>query len=448
MSARDPANADYYAANYAAFAAMIDELDAAMRTSFATVPVRQLLTYHDAYAYFAEDYDWKVIGAIQVSDFEDPTPGEVADLIEQVRAEGVPAIFGSEVFPSPVLEQIGEETGVDVRRRAARRRPARRAGRCRALVARADAVRLHHDDRGARRRRVRAARRSRCATSPPTRRTTRNERSPRPRSTRPSSIRAATASPARTDTTRCSSTSTSTSTPTQFIGIVGPSGSGKTTLLRVLLGTVDPVAGHRSPAPGLRVGYVPQVETVELELPGHRRRVRADGPHAGRSLPWRSRGRAARDRRGARAARHRRARPTATSASCRAASSSGCSSPGPCSAIPHLLLMDEPTSGVDVRTRHEVLHLLDDLHDDGHWPSCSPPTTSTASPPTCPTSCASTPRSIGAGAPRDVLTPDVLERTYGARMEVLEHAGMPIVRRPVPPAAPRRGAACAEASVT
>ena len=74
LSARDPDNADYYAANYDAFAELIDELDAAMRESFATVPVRKLLTYHDAYAYFAEDYDWDVIGAIQVSDFEDPTP--------------------------------------------------------------------------------------------------------------------------------------------------------------------------------------------------------------------------------------------------------------------------------------------------------------------------------------------------------------------------------------
>jgi ABC-type Zn uptake system ZnuABC Zn-binding protein ZnuA len=53
-----------------------------------------------------------VIGAIQVSAFEDPTPREVADLIDQVRAEGVRAIFGSEVFPSPVLEQIGNEAGV------------------------------------------------------------------------------------------------------------------------------------------------------------------------------------------------------------------------------------------------------------------------------------------------------------------------------------------------
>jgi ABC-type Zn uptake system ZnuABC Zn-binding protein ZnuA len=53
-----------------------------------------------------------VIGAVQVSSFEDPTPKEVAALIQQVRGERVPAIFGSEVFPSPVLAQIGRETGV------------------------------------------------------------------------------------------------------------------------------------------------------------------------------------------------------------------------------------------------------------------------------------------------------------------------------------------------
>ncbi|HYD10821.1 MAG TPA: metal ABC transporter substrate-binding protein [Acidimicrobiales bacterium] len=115
MSERDPDDANYYADNYDAFAELIDEFDAAMRESFDTIPPeqRKLLTYHDAYAYFAETYGWTVIGAIQVSDFEDPTPAEVADLIEQVEAEGVPAIFGSEVFPSPVLEQIGREAGVD-----------------------------------------------------------------------------------------------------------------------------------------------------------------------------------------------------------------------------------------------------------------------------------------------------------------------------------------------
>ncbi|MGH8906128.1 MAG: metal ABC transporter substrate-binding protein [Egibacteraceae bacterium] len=115
LGRRDPVNADYYQGNYEEFAELIDAFDAAMRTAFATIPEgqRKLLTYHDAYAYFALDYGWEVIGAIQVENFEDPTPREVAELIEQVRAEGVPAIFGSEVFPSPVLEQIGREAGVE-----------------------------------------------------------------------------------------------------------------------------------------------------------------------------------------------------------------------------------------------------------------------------------------------------------------------------------------------
>jgi len=113
MSERDPDNAEYYADNYEQFSEVIDEFDAAMREAFATIPKRELLTYHDAYAYFAKTYDWEVIGAIQVSDFEDPTPGEIADLIDQVKEAGVPAIFGSEVFPSPVLEQIGREADVE-----------------------------------------------------------------------------------------------------------------------------------------------------------------------------------------------------------------------------------------------------------------------------------------------------------------------------------------------
>ena len=110
----DPANADAYEANATAFTDRIDALDAAVREATDTLDPgqRKLLTYHDAYAYFAVTYGWTVIGAIQPSNFEEPTAKEVADLIEQVRASGVTAIFGSEVFPSPVLEQIGKETGV------------------------------------------------------------------------------------------------------------------------------------------------------------------------------------------------------------------------------------------------------------------------------------------------------------------------------------------------
>ena len=112
LKRRDRGHGDAYEANYQRFAAKVDELDRAMVTATRTVPRPKLLTYHDAYAYFARHYGWEVIGAIQVSNFEDPTPKEVGELIDQVKAEGVPAIFGSEVFPSPVLAQIGREAGV------------------------------------------------------------------------------------------------------------------------------------------------------------------------------------------------------------------------------------------------------------------------------------------------------------------------------------------------
>jgi ABC-type Zn uptake system ZnuABC Zn-binding protein ZnuA len=113
LSEADPGNADYYQANYEAFAAQTQDLAEALRADQKTVPDGnlKLLTYHDAYAYFARDFGWQVIGAVQPKNFEDPTPQEVAQLIDQVKAEQVPTIFGSEVFPSAVLEEIGRATG-------------------------------------------------------------------------------------------------------------------------------------------------------------------------------------------------------------------------------------------------------------------------------------------------------------------------------------------------
>jgi ABC-type Zn uptake system ZnuABC Zn-binding protein ZnuA len=109
----DPPNAATYKRNAAAYEKTLDELDRAVQTTIDTIPAqnRVLLTYHDSFAYFAHDYGMRVIGAIQPSDFSEPSAQDVARLIDQINAESVPAIFGSEVFPSPVLAQIASETG-------------------------------------------------------------------------------------------------------------------------------------------------------------------------------------------------------------------------------------------------------------------------------------------------------------------------------------------------
>ena len=113
LSDLDPENASYYADNFATFEQQANELAAAVAADQQSVPAGnlKLLTYHDAYAYFAKDFGWTVIGAIQPKNFSDPAPSEVARLIDQVKAENVTTIFGSEVFPSAVLAEVGRATG-------------------------------------------------------------------------------------------------------------------------------------------------------------------------------------------------------------------------------------------------------------------------------------------------------------------------------------------------
>ena len=113
LSKLDPKNASYYEANFVTFEQQASQLATAVATDQQSVPNGnlKLLTYHDAYAYFAKDFGWTIIGAVQPSSFSDPAPSEVARLIDQVKSEKVTTIFGSEVFPSAVLAEVGRATG-------------------------------------------------------------------------------------------------------------------------------------------------------------------------------------------------------------------------------------------------------------------------------------------------------------------------------------------------
>ncbi|HEY9891558.1 MAG TPA: metal ABC transporter substrate-binding protein [Candidatus Sericytochromatia bacterium] len=116
LTALDPAGKDYYATNLKNYLQRLDELDKATRAVVATIPAtnRKLLTYHDSWAYWAREYGFEVIGAIQPSDFKEPSAKDLAKLTDQIRKTDVPAIFGSEVYPSKVAEQIAREAKVKI----------------------------------------------------------------------------------------------------------------------------------------------------------------------------------------------------------------------------------------------------------------------------------------------------------------------------------------------
>lgn len=209
-----------------------------------------------------------------------------------------------------------------------------------------------------------------------------------------------------------------------FVGVVGPSGAGKTSLLRLLLGTMRPRSGSTVRRPGVRVGYVPQLETVNWNFPVTVAECVLMARRQ-RGLPWPSRAdRAdiarALDRLGISHLANRHIRDLSGGQQQRMFIARALIRQ------PQLLLMDEPTSGVDVITRHDMLHLLSDLNHDGVAIMITTHDLNGVAS-HLPRLVAVNHRIIAVGTPHQVITPQVLEETFGAPMQILEHLGMPVV---------------------
>ncbi|WP_129628785.1 metal ABC transporter solute-binding protein, Zn/Mn family [Candidatus Oscillochloris fontis] len=116
LVAADPANAAAYTANAESYLAELKELDAFIQAEVAKLPAdqRKLVTTHDTFGYFAKAYGFTVIGtALGVTtETADPSAGEIAELVEAIRAAGVRAIFAENVANTTLMETISREAGV------------------------------------------------------------------------------------------------------------------------------------------------------------------------------------------------------------------------------------------------------------------------------------------------------------------------------------------------
>jgi zinc/manganese transport system ATP-binding protein len=217
-----------------------------------------------------------------------------------------------------------------------------------------------------------------------------------------------------------------------LVGVVGPSGAGKTTLVRSLTGQATrhagriTVLGEDVGRHGSRhVGYVPQLGTVDRDFPLTVQQVVLLGATDGsRRVPWFSR----EEKRLADGLLERLGLGGLGSRQLRELSGGQQQRTFLARAMIRrceVLLLDEPTTGVDLATRHDVLHLVGELWREGmtiivtthdlNWVAAQLPHIALLNG-----------TILAEGTPREVLTPDLLARTYGARMRVV-HDGDQIV---------------------
>jgi ABC-type Zn uptake system ZnuABC Zn-binding protein ZnuA len=110
----DPDGRADYEANARSYGRELDALDAQLKDELAQIPTasRKLVTFHDAFPYFARHYDFELIGVILANVGQEPTASELAALVEKVRGAGVRAVFSEAQFSPELTQTLADEAGV------------------------------------------------------------------------------------------------------------------------------------------------------------------------------------------------------------------------------------------------------------------------------------------------------------------------------------------------
>jgi zinc/manganese transport system ATP-binding protein len=225
----------------------------------------------------------------------------------------------------------------------------------------------------------------------------------------------------------------------EFAGIVGPTGCGKTTLLKTIVGTHPVFSGNvqlngapiESLEPGT-IGYVPQLGSVDWTFPVTVEEVIMMGLYTSpRILPWSSREERERvhelaHKLGIYACLHHHIVNISGGQRQRTFLARALIN------NPRLLVLDEPTSGVDIKTQHEVLHLLGDISSSEGITILLTTHDLNAVASHLPWVICFNNGLVAQGQPRDIFTNEILTRTYGGDIVIVRHEGHFLIANSTP----------------
>jgi zinc/manganese transport system ATP-binding protein/zinc transport system ATP-binding protein len=212
----------------------------------------------------------------------------------------------------------------------------------------------------------------------------------------------------------------------QFAALVGPTGGGKSTLLKLILGLLPCTQGSVHCPPQVTMGYVPQRQMIDWRFPVSAEQVVLMGRYRQTShWPWSTRA----DRREVAALLERLGLTPYAKRHIRQLSGGQQQRIFLARALvarPQLLLLDEPTTGVDLKTQHDILHLLHELNREGMTILLATHDLNTIASHVPWVICFQH-GVVAQGPPEAVLIPDILRQTYNADMVVLRQDAMTFI---------------------
>ncbi|MEM9444711.1 MAG: zinc ABC transporter substrate-binding protein [Verrucomicrobiota bacterium] len=110
----DSSNASIYQANTKAYIAELKKLDADFASALAPLPNKNLVTFHEAFPYLAERYELNYVGAISKFPEKDPSPKQLAALVDKIKELRIGVLFCEEAYAPELLKKIAGQTGAKV----------------------------------------------------------------------------------------------------------------------------------------------------------------------------------------------------------------------------------------------------------------------------------------------------------------------------------------------
>ncbi len=114
LSAIDSGNSEKYSANAAAYTKKLEILKNDMHDALDSLENRDIITFHEAFPYFAQDFDLNIAAVVEREPGTEPTPKELGEIIDMVAESGIKALFAEPQYSSKAADTIARETGAKV----------------------------------------------------------------------------------------------------------------------------------------------------------------------------------------------------------------------------------------------------------------------------------------------------------------------------------------------